>query len=107
MTDSRMPPLEQYAASHQHPINRLCHAIGIPLIALSITLAAIASFVAPALIVWCLGGFVAGWGLQIVGHLVEGKPPEFLQDWRFLLVGIRWWWMELLNWIGCRPKTSR
>jgi uncharacterized membrane protein YGL010W len=35
--------------------------------------------------------FVAGWVLQFVGHAFEGKPPEFLQDWRFLLVGVRWW----------------
>jgi hypothetical protein len=26
-----------------------------------------------------------------VGHFVEGQPPEFVHDWRFLLVGLRWW----------------
>jgi len=32
-----------------------------------------------------------------LGHLPSawtphrGKPPEFLKDWRFLLVGLRWW----------------
>lgn len=35
--------------------------------------------------------FVVGWILQFVGHAVEGKPPEFFHDWRFLLVGVRWW----------------
>ena len=35
--------------------------------------------------------FVLGWILQLAGHVVEGKPPEFLHDWRFLLVGLRWW----------------
>jgi len=35
--------------------------------------------------------FVLGWILQFVGHAVEGKPPEFLHDWRFLFVGLRWW----------------
>lgn len=44
-------PMEEwvarYATSHQHPINRLCHTLGIPL--------------------------------------------EFLHDWRFLFVGLRWW----------------
>jgi uncharacterized membrane protein YGL010W len=29
--------------------------------------------------------------LQFVGHYFEGKPPEFFHDWRFLLVGLRWW----------------
>jgi uncharacterized membrane protein YGL010W len=35
--------------------------------------------------------FGAGWGLQFVGHAVEGKRPEFLNDPRFLFVGLRWW----------------
>jgi hypothetical protein len=26
-----------------------------------------------------------------VGHAYEKKPPEFFRDWRFLLVGARWW----------------
>ncbi len=25
----------------------------------------------------------------------EGKPPEFLKDWRFLFVGLRWWIAKL------------
>jgi len=42
---------------------------------------------------WVLAGglFVMGWILQFVGHAFEGKPPEFFKDWRFLLVGLRWW----------------
>ena len=35
--------------------------------------------------------FIAGWVLQFAGHVVEGKRPEFFNDWRFLLVGLRWW----------------
>jgi uncharacterized membrane protein YGL010W len=35
--------------------------------------------------------FLLGWTLQFIGHAIEGKPPEFLKDWRFLLVGSRWW----------------
>jgi uncharacterized membrane protein YGL010W len=35
--------------------------------------------------------FVVGWALQFAGHAIEGKPPEFLKDWRFLLVGTQWW----------------
>jgi uncharacterized membrane protein YGL010W len=43
-------------------------------------------------LLWCgIGLFVVGWGLQFLGHAIEGKPPEFLSDWRFLLVGSRWW----------------
>jgi uncharacterized membrane protein YGL010W len=41
---------------------------------------------------WCgLILFAIGWALQFLGHAIEGKPPEFLSDWRFLLVGTRWW----------------
>ena len=47
--------IADYAKSHQHPVNRLTHTVGIPMIA------------------------------------VEGKPPEFFKDWRYLFVGLRWW----------------
>ena len=33
--------IREYAQSHQHPKNRLCHTIGIPLIALSIVYVAV------------------------------------------------------------------
>ena len=36
----------QYSQSHQHPINRICHTIGIPLIAISLPLFLVALFVA-------------------------------------------------------------
>ncbi len=80
----------RYTLSHQHPVNRACHTIGIPLIALSVPLLAIALFVhgfwtVPLVL------FVVGWVFQFVGHAFEGKPPEFLRDWRFLFVGLRWW----------------
>lgn len=80
----------QYAQSHQHPINRFCHTLGIPLIALSIPLFGVALIVRGF---WPvpLALFVVGWVFQFVGHAFEGKPPEFFHDWRFLLVGLRWW----------------
>jgi uncharacterized membrane protein YGL010W len=80
----------QYATSHQHPVNRICHTFGIPMIAVSILLVPLAwadvlDWRIPAAL------FLAGWILQFVGHAFEGKPPEFLKDWRFLFVGLRWW----------------
>ena len=82
--------VRQYARSHQHPINRACHTIGIPLIGASLLLAPISLAVESF---WHipLTMFVTGWILQFVGHWFEGKPPEFFSDWRFLLVGLRWW----------------
>lgn len=84
----------RYATSHQHPINRVCHTIGIPLIVASLLLLAVSIFV-PGLWPWALGGFALGWIFQFVGHFVEGKPPEFFHDWRFLFVGLRWWVAKL------------
>jgi uncharacterized membrane protein YGL010W len=80
----------QYALSHQHPVNRFCHTVGIPLIVASLPLFVVAFFVDGW---WPVptGLFLAGWAFQFVGHAVEGKPPEFFQDWRFLFVGLRWW----------------
>ncbi len=82
--------IDRYERSHRHPFNRLCHAIGIPLIALSLPLFA-ASLVIGGLWPVPVILFVVGWAFQFAGHLVEGKPPEFFHDWRFLLVGLRWW----------------
>jgi len=82
--------IAQYSLSHQHPVNRFCHTLGIPLIALSLPLSVVALFVrgwwpVPATL------FVVGWIFQFIGHAFEGKAPEFFHDWRFLFVGLRWW----------------
>ncbi len=91
----------EYAQSHQHRVNRVCHTVGIPMIALSVPLF-IAAIVVPArwrLVpgLWRLpvALFVIGWIFQLVGHAYERKPPEFVKDWRFLFVGLRWWFAKL------------
>jgi uncharacterized membrane protein YGL010W len=81
-----------YEGSHRQPVNRACHALGIPMILVSLIVLA-GSLLSPRLWAWGVGLFVAGWSLQLVGHAFEGRRPEFLRDWRFLLVGARWWWM--------------
>jgi len=82
--------ISQYAQSHTNPTNRLCHSIGIPMIVVALALFVLSPFIAH---LWILAGalFVVGWGLQFIGHAIEGKPPEFFSDWRFLFVGVRWW----------------
>ena len=86
--------ITQYAKSHQHPVNRWCHTIGIPMIALSVPLFVAALFVSG---LWLLPVllFTVGWVFQFIGHGYERKPPEFLSDWRFLFVGLRWWFAKL------------
>ena len=86
--------IAEYSQSHQHPVNRALHTIGIPMIAGSVGLFIIALFV-DGLWPWALGLFVVGWIFQFVGHGLEGKPPEFFRDWRFLFVGLRWWFAKI------------
>lgn len=91
--------IAEYEASHQDPRNRLCHTVGIPLIAVSIV-GFVVALAVPR--VWPLAAalFVMGWVFQFAGHAFEGKPPEFLRDWRSLFVGLRWWLAKIRKSIG-------
>jgi uncharacterized membrane protein YGL010W len=84
----------QYATSHQHPVNRACHTLGIPTILVSLALF-VAAFFFHHLWIYAVALFVLGWVFQFIGHAFEGKPPEFFHDWRFLFVGVRWWWAKI------------
>jgi uncharacterized membrane protein YGL010W len=86
--------IAEYAESHQHPINRLCHSFGIPLIVLSLPIM-LFGILWPEVFWTGLILFVVGWVLQFVGHAYERKPPEFFRDWRFLFVGLRWWFAKI------------
>ncbi len=82
--------IDEYSKSHEHPINKLTHKLGIPMISAAILLIPFAFFFGGFwLIPFSL--FVIGWVLQFIGHYFEGKPPEFFKDYRFLFVGLRWW----------------
>jgi uncharacterized membrane protein YGL010W len=86
--------IAEYSESHQHPVNQWTHKIGIPMIAASLPLFLLALFINGFWIVPTML-FVFGWIFQFVGHYYEGKPPEFFKDWRFLLVGLRWWFKKI------------
>ncbi len=86
--------ISEYSKSHQNPVNQLTHKIGIPMIAISIPLFIVAIFISGFWIV-PTALFVIGWIFQFVGHAFEGKPPEFFKDWRFLFVGLRWWFAKI------------
>ncbi|HEX6285298.1 MAG TPA: DUF962 domain-containing protein [Pyrinomonadaceae bacterium] len=75
--------LANYKAKHQHPLNRLTHSIGIPLIVISLPLFFFNWR-------WALGLFVFGWILQFVGHAIEGNQPAFLKNPVYLLIGPLW-----------------
>lgn len=82
--------IAEYQKGHQNRWNQLTHTFGIPMIWIGIFLGIFSLFGAglwaPAF--WL---FVLGWALQFIGHAIEGQKPEFFKDWRFLLVGTRWW----------------
>ena len=75
--------IENYKAKHQHPLNKLTHSIGIPMIVISLPLFFFRWR-------WALGLFIVGWILQIIGHVIEGNRPAFLRNPVYLLVG-PWW----------------
>jgi uncharacterized membrane protein YGL010W len=86
--------IREYSAGHQNPVNRACHTVGIPMIAVAVLLVPFALWRAW---VWELvaGLFVLGWIFQFIGHAFERKLPEFFKDWRFLFVGLRWWFAKM------------
>ena len=65
--------MENYKEKHQHPLNKLCHSIGIPMIVVSLPLFFFNWR-------WALLLFVVGWVFQFVGHLIEGNQPAFFQE---------------------------
>jgi uncharacterized membrane protein YGL010W len=82
--------LEKYRAEHTHPMNRLTHSIGIPMIVLSLIV---------VLFNWQIGlaMFVVGWILQFIGHAFEGNKPAFFSNPIYLLVGPLWFIKKMLG----------
>jgi uncharacterized membrane protein YGL010W len=75
--------MESYKAKHQHPLNRLTHSIGIPMIVLSLPIIFFSWR-------WALGLFILGWIFQFIGHAIEGNQPAFFRNPVYLLVGPLW-----------------
>jgi uncharacterized membrane protein YGL010W len=78
--------IENYKAKHQHPLNRLSHTFGIPLIVISVPLFFFNWR-------WALALFIVGWILQFIGHAIEGNQPAFFSNPVYLLVGA-WWFVR-------------
>lgn len=79
--------MRAYGADHTHPMNRLTHMVGIPLIVASLPVIPVAPPVGLAM-------FSAGWALQFAGHYFEGKKPSFASDLRYLAIGPVWIGLE-------------
>ena len=85
-----MPLIEEYRTKHQHPLNRVTHMIGIPLIVVSIGL---------VFYRWQYGLllFTIGWSFQFAGHWIEGSWPAFFDRPIHLLTGPYWWLKRVLH----------
>jgi uncharacterized membrane protein YGL010W len=75
--------MDNYKAKHRHPLNRLTHNIGIPLIVVSLPLFFFNWR-------WALVLFIVGWVFQFVGHLIEGNQPAFFRNPVYLIIGPLW-----------------
>lgn len=62
--------LTNYAARHRHPANVWLHVLGLPV-----------TFVLPVVLLsqdmflWSVASFLIGYGLQFIGHAIEGNDP--------------------------------
>jgi uncharacterized membrane protein YGL010W len=93
--------LSNYKAKHQHPLNRLTHSVGIPMIVVSLPLFIFSWR-------WALLLFVVGWILQFVGHAIEGNQPAFFRNPVYLLVGPLWILRRAATAMGIvKPRLSK
>ncbi len=91
--------MEDYKAKHRHPLNRLTHSIGIPMIVLSLPLFFFSWR-------WALALFVVGWILQFVGHAIEGNQPAFFRNPIYLIIGPVWIARRALSALGLAKRAA-
>jgi uncharacterized membrane protein YGL010W len=91
MNIERQKGLVRYEAAHRHPVNRLLHAVGIPLIVFSAVAGAAGPRRVPLSRYAGVVGMGTGWGLLFLGHAIEGNRPAILRWPRALLDALRWW----------------
>lgn len=87
--------VENYQTKHQHPLNKLSHSIGIPLIVISLPLCLLSWR-------WALALFVGGWVFQGIGHAIEGNQPSFFHNSLYLLIGPWWLLRRAAGFVGLR-----
>jgi uncharacterized membrane protein YGL010W len=91
--------MEDYKAKHKHPLNRLTHSIGIPMIVVSLPLFFFSWR-------WALALFVVGWIFQFIGHAIEGNQPAFFRNPVYLLIGPLWIVRRALSFVGLAKPAA-
>jgi uncharacterized membrane protein YGL010W len=93
--------VDNYRSQHQHPINKICHMIGVPTITTSWPLFFFRWR-------WALVLFVTGWLLQFIGHAIEGNRPAFLRNPVYFFIGPWWFVQRIARSLGLlRSSTSQ
>jgi uncharacterized membrane protein YGL010W len=90
--------VSNYKSKHRHPLNRLSHSIGIPMIIVSLPLFLFSWR-------WALGLFLVGWLLQSAGHAIEGNQPAFFSNPVYLVVGPWWLVRRAVEATGLKKKS--
>jgi uncharacterized membrane protein YGL010W len=93
--------MENYKEKHQHPLNRLSHSIGIPMIVISLPLFFFIKWY------WALALFVVGWGFQFLGHAIEGNQPAFFKNPMYLLAGPMWIVHRIAGALGLSKSSTQ
>jgi len=91
--------VDNYKSEHRHPLNRLSHLIGIPMIVVSVPLFFFTWR-------WGLAFFVVGWVFQFIGHAIEGNQPAFFRNPIYLLVGPWWLVRRVAEVAGLRKQSA-
>ncbi len=91
--------MEDYKAKHRHPLNRLTHSFGIPMIVFSLPLFFFSWR-------WALALFVVGWILQFIGHWIEGNQPAFFRHPVYLIIGPLWVVRRALSAVGLAKHAA-
>ena len=59
--------LRRWLERHQHPVSFALHVVGIPMTVVAVAVLLLGEFA------WAAVLFVTGYGLQLVGHCIEGN----------------------------------
>jgi uncharacterized membrane protein YGL010W len=91
--------VDNYKSKHRHPLNKLSHSVGMPMIVVSVPLFFFSWR-------WALVFFVAGWVFQFIGHAIEGNQPAFFRNPLYLLIGPWWLVRRTAEVVGLRKQST-
>lgn len=91
--------VDNYKSKHRHPLNKLSHSVGMPMIVVAVPLFFFSWR-------WALVFFVVGWLFQFIGHAIEGNQPAFFRNPLYLLIGPWWLVRRAAEVVGLRKQSA-